>query len=131
MMVGLPDETDADIDELMRFAQRAVARSIPLALGIAPFVAKRNTPLDGPPFAGIDVVERRLERLRRGLRGRGRRARDQRALGVGRVRARAGRRGRRARGARRGARGRRLRDYERAFAALPHDRERRTLRVVA
>jgi hypothetical protein len=42
----------------------------PIALGIAPFVSKRKTPLDQMPFAGIDVVEGRLERLRRGLRGR-------------------------------------------------------------
>jgi hypothetical protein len=37
---------------------------------VAPFVAKRNTPLDGEPFAGIDVVRARLARLRRGLEGR-------------------------------------------------------------
>jgi hypothetical protein len=43
---------------------------VPLALGIAPFCAKRNTPLDGEPFAGIGVVDARLDRLRRGLRGR-------------------------------------------------------------
>ena len=43
---------------------------MPVALGIAPFCAKRNTPLDGAGFAGIAVVEKRLERLKRGLRGR-------------------------------------------------------------
>jgi len=67
-MVGLPDETDDDIDELIRFA-REVARIIPLALGVAPFVAKRNTPLDGVPYAGIREVEARLDRLRDGLKG--------------------------------------------------------------
>jgi radical SAM superfamily enzyme YgiQ (UPF0313 family) len=67
-MVGLPTETEADIDELVRFA-RELAQVVPLALGVAPFVAKRNTPLDGTPFAGIRVVEDRLERLRRGLQG--------------------------------------------------------------
>jgi hypothetical protein len=36
---------------------------------VAPFVAKRNTPLDGAPYAGIRVVDERLERLRRGLKG--------------------------------------------------------------
>jgi radical SAM superfamily enzyme YgiQ (UPF0313 family) len=66
MMVGLPDETEADIDELCRFAG-ALSQIVPTALGIAPFVAKRNTPLDGAPFAGIPEVERRLEQLRRGL----------------------------------------------------------------
>lgn len=69
LMVGLPDETDADIDECVEFVT-ALSRVNPIALGIAPFVSKRNTPLDRMPFAGIDVVEGRLERLRKGLRGR-------------------------------------------------------------
>lgn len=69
LMIGLPGETDEDIDECVRFTTE-LTKIAPVALGIAPFCAKRNTPLDGMPFAGIDVVERRLERLRRGLRGR-------------------------------------------------------------
>ena len=43
---------------------------MPVSLGLAPFCAKRNTPMDGLPFAGIDVVQDRLDRLKRGLRGR-------------------------------------------------------------
>jgi radical SAM superfamily enzyme YgiQ (UPF0313 family) len=69
LMVGLPTETDQDIDECARFVTE-LSRIVPVALGIAPFCAKRNTPLDRMPFAGIDAVERRLERLRRGLKGR-------------------------------------------------------------
>ncbi len=69
MMVGTPGETDDDIDELVRFCLEA-SRIAPLALGIAPFVAKRNTPLDRQPFAGVREVERTLERLQRELRGR-------------------------------------------------------------
>lgn len=69
LMIGLPGEADEDIDECVRFTTE-LTKIAPVALGIAPFCAKRNTPLDGQPFAGIDVVERRLERLRRGLRGR-------------------------------------------------------------
>ena len=68
-VVGLPLEEDADIDELIRFTTE-LSRILPVALGVAPFVAKRNTPLDGSPFAGIREVENRLERLRKGLRGR-------------------------------------------------------------
>lgn len=68
-VIGLPTETDEDIDELVRFSLE-LSRILPTALGVAPFAAKRNTPLDGAPFAGIDVVEKRLERLRRGLKGR-------------------------------------------------------------
>ncbi|MFO0692031.1 MAG: radical SAM protein [Polyangiales bacterium] len=69
MMVGLPSETESDIDELVDFSLR-IAKIIPLSLGIAPFVAKRNTPLDGEAFAGIPEVEARLERLRRGVKGK-------------------------------------------------------------
>jgi hypothetical protein len=52
----------------VRFS-RELSKLIPLALGIAPFVAKRNTPLDGAPWAGIREVEAKLERLRRGVGG--------------------------------------------------------------
>jgi radical SAM superfamily enzyme YgiQ (UPF0313 family) len=69
LMIGLPGETDEDIDECVRFTTE-LTKIAPVALGIAPFCAKRNTPLDGQPFAGIEVVESRLDRLRRGLRGR-------------------------------------------------------------
>jgi len=68
MMVGLPGETDADIDELVRFTSE-LARITPTSLGVAPFVPKRNTPLDSVSFAGIRTVERRLKRLRSGLKG--------------------------------------------------------------
>ncbi len=69
LMIGLPGETDEDIDECARFTTE-LSKIVPVALGIAPFCAKRNTPMDGQPFAGIRVVEQRLDRLRRGLRGR-------------------------------------------------------------
>jgi hypothetical protein len=67
-MVGVPGETDDDIDELVTLA-RALSRRCRVSLGVAPFVSKRNTPLDGLPFAGIAVVDARLRRLRAGLRG--------------------------------------------------------------
>jgi radical SAM superfamily enzyme YgiQ (UPF0313 family) len=69
LMIGLPGETDEDIDECVRFVSE-LSRVLPVALGISPFCAKRNTPLDGMPYAGVDTVQRRLERLRKGLRGR-------------------------------------------------------------
>lgn len=69
LMVGLPTETDDDIDECARFTTE-LSKIVPVSLGIAPFCAKRNTPLDGHGFAGIDVVDARLDRLRRGLKGR-------------------------------------------------------------
>jgi radical SAM superfamily enzyme YgiQ (UPF0313 family) len=69
LMVGVPGETDADVDECVAFTTE-LSKIIPVALGIAPFCAKRNTPLDGEPYAGIALVDARLNRLRRGLRGR-------------------------------------------------------------
>ncbi len=69
LMIGLPGETESDIDECAEFVSK-LSRILPVALGIAPFCAKRRTPLDGQPFAGIEVVQARLERLRRGLKGR-------------------------------------------------------------
>jgi radical SAM superfamily enzyme YgiQ (UPF0313 family) len=67
-LIGLPGETDADIDELVRLS-RELAGIIPVSLGIAPFVAKRNTPLDGAPFEAIPSLEAKMERLRSGLKG--------------------------------------------------------------
>jgi radical SAM superfamily enzyme YgiQ (UPF0313 family) len=67
MMLGVPGETDADVDELIAFSKELAAIHPRIAYGLAPFVAKRNTPLDGTAFAGIELVEDRLARLRKGL----------------------------------------------------------------
>jgi radical SAM superfamily enzyme YgiQ (UPF0313 family) len=69
MMLGVPDEQDEDLDELIDLTNRMAAIH-PVALGVAPFVPKRNTPMDDAQFAGIKVVERRLKKLTRGLKGR-------------------------------------------------------------
>jgi radical SAM superfamily enzyme YgiQ (UPF0313 family) len=68
-MTGLPDETMEDIDECIRFSLE-LARIAPLSLSISPFVAKRNTPLDGAPFEPISSLESKLSALRTGLRGK-------------------------------------------------------------
>ncbi|MBL8617751.1 MAG: radical SAM protein [Deltaproteobacteria bacterium] len=68
MMLGVPDEGDEDIDELITFTKE-MAKIHPVALGVAPFVPKRNTPMVNDPFAGIKVVEQRIDRLQRGLAG--------------------------------------------------------------
>ena len=70
MMLGLPGETTDDIDELARFSLELAAAAPRLVLGIAPFVAKRNTPLDGAPFESIDVLDAKLARLRAKVKGR-------------------------------------------------------------
>lgn len=71
MMLGVPEETDADVDELVQLSKELAAIHPRIAYGLAPFVAKRNTPLDGAPFAGISLVESRLARLDKGLRAAG------------------------------------------------------------
>ena len=68
-LIGLPTETAGDIDELARFS-RELARIVPLSLSVAPFVAKRNTPLDGCAFEPVESLERKLARLRSALKGR-------------------------------------------------------------
>ncbi len=68
MMVGVPGETDADLAELVAFVRELSKVHPGIALGVAPFVAKRNTPLDGCDFAGIPIVNQRLNQLRHGLR---------------------------------------------------------------
>ncbi|MET0284068.1 MAG: radical SAM protein [Polyangiales bacterium] len=130
MMIGLPGELDEDVDELIQFGND-ISKLIPLSLGIAPFVSKRNTPLDGLPFAGIQLVEKRLERLRRGARGRFEvRATSARWAWVEYVLAQGG-----------AAEGRavmqavqnggKFADYKRAFEALPTARKKRPLAVAA
>ncbi|MFK7926830.1 MAG: radical SAM protein [Myxococcota bacterium] len=121
MMVGIPGEEDLDMDELISFTTELAAHSR-IALGIAPFVAKRMTPLDGTPFAGIKTVERRLKIIKQGLRTLGGRV-DVRATSarwawVEYVLAQGGEAA--------GAavveavhRGGRFADYKRAFKALP------------
>ena len=69
LMIGLPGETDADIDECAEFVG-TLSTIIPITLGISPFCAKRNTPLDGMPYAGVAIVQQRLNRLRSKLVGR-------------------------------------------------------------
>lgn len=126
MMVGLPGEADEDIDELIGFSAE-LSRIIPLSLGVAPFVAKRNTPLDGEPFAGIPVVEDRLRRLRSGVQGRvDVRATSARWAWVEYVLAQGGVAEGRA-VVKAVQNGGRFRDYKRAFNALPKDRPRRLL----
>jgi len=126
MMVGVPDERDEDLNELISFGKELAGIS-KLSLGIAPFVAKRNTPMDGLPFAGIREVERRLAYLREGFEGRvDLRATSARWAWVEYVLAQGGRaEGLAAHRAHKA--GGRFKDYRREFDALPADRPRRAI----
>ena len=66
MMLGVPEEGEEDLDELIRFTKDLSAIS-PVAIAVSPFVAKRNTPLETEKFAGVDLLNRRLKRLRKSL----------------------------------------------------------------
>lgn len=69
VILGLPGETDEDREELAQFALK-LRKTLPVVLGISPFVPKFHTPLADSPFMGEKEAERALERLRRALRGR-------------------------------------------------------------
>ncbi len=120
LMIGLPGETAEDVDECVQFVGE-LSKIVPIALGVAPFCAKRKTPLDRMPYAGVATVEQRLDRLRRGLRGRADvRAVSARWAWVEYVLAQGGA----AEGlavARAVAAGGRFADYRRAFAELGHE----------
>ena len=85
MMLGLPGETMADIDELGRFSLELAPVAPRVVLGIAPFVAKRNTPLDRQAFTPIPELDARLARLRRLRGGPGRAAPHPPQVGLHRI----------------------------------------------
>jgi Fe-S oxidoreductase len=70
VLIGLPGETAADIDELARLALELAALAPKLSLTVSPFVSKRNTPLDHQPFEDIASLDDKLAFLRRQLRRR-------------------------------------------------------------
>jgi radical SAM superfamily enzyme YgiQ (UPF0313 family) len=69
LMVGLPDETDEDIEECAALV-RKLSHTIPVSLGISAFCPKKNTPLAEAPFAGTRVIDKRLALLRARIAGR-------------------------------------------------------------
>lgn len=64
LMVGLPDETEADLREGAALI-RSLSAILPATVSVSPFVPKRWTPLGGAPFAGVTVLKRRIGLLRR------------------------------------------------------------------
>jgi len=68
LIIGLPDEREEDIDELIEFS-RELSALMPLALGISPLVPKLHTPLGDEPFVGIREADAVLKRIRRSLKG--------------------------------------------------------------
>jgi radical SAM superfamily enzyme YgiQ (UPF0313 family) len=77
-MVGLPGERDEDIAAIPELAREVAARYRAacgsrdrlrrLTLSISPFVPKPFTPFQWHPFEPVDVLKRKLARIRDGLR---------------------------------------------------------------
>ncbi|MBC7474167.1 MAG: radical SAM protein [Candidatus Sericytochromatia bacterium] len=65
-MIGIPGETDEDIDEMIDFSLR-ISKIMKTAIGISPFVAKKNTPLDKSPFEGIKSIDNKLKKINKAL----------------------------------------------------------------
>lgn len=68
-MVGLPDETDADVDatiQLMRDLKKANPK-LELVLGCSSFVPKGGTPFQWQPRADKKTVDAKFKRLNKGL----------------------------------------------------------------
>ena len=76
-MVGLPTETDSDVDEITKLAlalkERAQRRraGIHIIVNVTPFVPKAGTPFQRLPMAEAEVLSQRLFRLRSSLEPRG------------------------------------------------------------
>ncbi|MCO4760581.1 MAG: radical SAM protein [Myxococcales bacterium] len=69
LILGLPQEEDRDLDELIDLCNDLSTR-VPLAITISPFVPKLHTPLAETPFEHIPTVMRRLKRVQKALRRR-------------------------------------------------------------
>jgi radical SAM superfamily enzyme YgiQ (UPF0313 family) len=76
-MVGLPSETDEDIEEIIRLTleSRAVLErkqsGTRLTLNVAPFVPKAGTPFQWLPMASLQTLNRRISRLKSVLPAKG------------------------------------------------------------
>ncbi len=76
-MIGLPSETDDDIQDVIKLALAIKAKldkyrgGTRLNLNIAPFVPKAGTPFQWLPMAPVDVLNRRISILKKSLPARG------------------------------------------------------------
>ncbi len=76
-MVGLPTETDEDLEEMARLALRCkdeadkAGTGCRLAINAAVFIPKAGTPFQWLPMADVPTLERRLAHLKKRLMPRG------------------------------------------------------------
>jgi radical SAM superfamily enzyme YgiQ (UPF0313 family) len=74
-MIGLPTETDSDIDEIIRLSlalrDRTEGKLTRLAITVEPFVPKAGTPFQWLAMADEDMLTHRLNRIKSALIRRG------------------------------------------------------------
>jgi radical SAM family uncharacterized protein/radical SAM-linked protein len=68
-MIGLPTETESDLDELVTLVEGILAQGRKhgrkeVNVSVGPFVPKSWTPFQWAPFDGVDVLERKLAYLK-------------------------------------------------------------------
>ena len=68
VIVGLPGETEEDLDELIAF-MKEFGSILPAARGLAPRGPQLHTPRGDAEFAGIEAIARTRTRIREGLEG--------------------------------------------------------------
>ncbi|MCA9551361.1 MAG: radical SAM protein [Myxococcales bacterium] len=66
VIVNLPGETEADLEELVQFGLH-LKKTVPVVLGVSPFVPKFHTPLAAAPFAGEQAVAKSIKLLQKRL----------------------------------------------------------------
>jgi radical SAM family uncharacterized protein/radical SAM-linked protein len=72
-MIGLPTETQSDLDELVTLVEGILAQGRKhgrkeVNVSVGPFVPKSWTPFQWAPFDGVDVLERKLAYLKQRFR---------------------------------------------------------------
>lgn len=69
-MIGLPTETDEDIEEILRLVKeiRGISKAGRIVLCVSAFVPKPFTPFQWHPMAAATVIVKRLKQLKDGLK---------------------------------------------------------------
>jgi radical SAM superfamily enzyme YgiQ (UPF0313 family) len=72
-MIGLPTETDEDIEGIVALCRkiRAVDKTKSLVLSVSPFVPKPFTPFQWSAMAGLDILKARIRSLKKTLEKEG------------------------------------------------------------
>ncbi|MCK5236992.1 MAG: radical SAM protein, partial [Deltaproteobacteria bacterium] len=70
-MVGLPTESDEDALEIAALTReiKDVFKGMTVTVSVNPFIPKPLTPFQWHPFAGLDVINRRCEAIKKELKG--------------------------------------------------------------